>query len=1530
MNDEEKKEEGLKPPEQTSEPIPETKQEMKKKEKKKRTLFHKTVNVFLSILLGLVVIILLFFGFMQTSTFRELLRTNLIEIVNGEIKGKINLEKIDGTILTSLVLRNASLTYEGDTIAAFNKLSVKVSPFRILFKQIVVREIGLYDLTFRLVEDSAGVLNIAKAFPTSPDEDTTSSEFNFQIIVSKLAINNLNFSFQKEKYVKSTSEYDYFNLDDFRVNNLNLALSAFADISKNKYELTVDEFNSKINLSRFNLNDFRGKFAVSESEISVTDFIFASDSSSLETDLKVTGLNIFGEINEGALKKVKVDVDLTAGKFNFSDIASYVPAVDILKGAIEVEMSGSGNLSEFDLRVLNVMYGETELKTAGKLYNLNNPENLYISTLTSGSELRYADIMQMLPGVVPDMFKDLPLISIDTLRFSGSPTNFTATFGMTMEDGSLSGSASMDINSPEMRYDVKLNTGNLDLSSFLKMPATITTSAEIKGAGTDPKTMDLIAKINVSKSSIRNYSISRIDIKTEAKRGKGFVELNGLADSSKINFTLNSDFSNLNNLTYEFAGSVEGINLGQLVLPELITDRFNIRLSGKGRNYDPENLEANINLDLTNLEIRNNSLDEIKFNLVAKSGAERKKLVDLKSTLMDFYLEGTFSYDDLAAFIITEAEGLQKSITDKLDNYFPKNNILSKTIVDQKILLKKKVTESKILPQKGSGNSLHLSYKMEMKELDLVSALLNFEDFSVDGHIEGELKKEGGETALSTKIQSDFFKNKINGESLFLTGASLEFSTSHPTANFDLDKIKLNTDLSIKRIFFGTEIKDVSFNLNLNKSLIKTTASADITADLRVETELSANIATSELAAGFQKLKIDYKKISLQNKRDFTINYINEKIKINDFNLYRNESAFLIDGLVDPNGEQDLKITISKFKGYDIGYSVLELSPENMLDYDLNLDATVGGTFASPLLSINLGVKDLKFREKLFGSLVAKFDYSKMNLLTDISFGKDKDTVQLPLQIKGNVPVDLSLSAVKERLPKDKDVNLTIYAKDFDLASFGDALPFVNDLKGIISSDIVLSGPYDNLSRRGNLSVRKVSFLAEPNNLSYGAGLTLRLEDEAVFIDSILVENIGNVPYKGVMRGSGRMDFKGMDLVKTQFLIGGNLQVLSYESKNASPAVYGDLFISTEDDIIFAMTPDRTFLKAYIKINNANLYFPPLQSSYSGSSSNFVYKYVETGKTLSEREAEIQRIVSESRARTEEIFIESRATSVFDYDIKVRISDEARITFMLAAQANQKLMANIKGVLTYENTGGIQNIQGELQLLEGSTLEFLKTFSASGTIKFESDLTNPYLDITATYKNYRISTESGSEGKETEVAVKIKLRGTVKDLSSNFAQMEDNIAVYEGSENIQNDKASADKEKADAIWFILTGKFTNETTSQERQQSAGMIEGTATSLAGSLLGGVLNTYLGDYVRTLDVRSSGTATKFSLTGTIKGLRYTIGGSTNFLQDLSNANIRIEYPLIENLFLRVERRESITETNYPTEMINELGLKYRFEF
>jgi hypothetical protein len=103
------------------------------------------------------------------------------------------------------------------------------------------------------------------------------------------------------------------------------------------------------------------------------------------------------------------------------------------------------------------------------------------------------------------------------------------------------------------------------------------------------------------------------------------------------------------------------------------------------------------------------------------------------------------------------------------------------------------------------------------------------------------------------------------------------------------------------------------------------------------------------------------------------------------------------------------------------------------------------------------------------------------------------------------------------------------------------------------------------------------------------------------------------------------------------------------------------------------------------------------------------------------------------------------------------------------------------------------------------------------------------------------------------------------------------------------------------------------------------LTGTASSLAGSLLGGLLNSYAGDYVRSLELRQVGGYTKFNLSGKVNNFRYTIGGTTDVFSDFSRANVKIEYPFFQRLFLRLERKEALTETNNTSEMINELGLK-----
>ena len=228
-------------------------------------------------------------------------------------------------------------------------------------------------------------------------------------------------------------------------------------------------------------------------------------------------------------------------------------------------------------------------------------------------------------------------------------------------------------------------------------------------------------------------------------------------------------------------------------------------------------------------------------------------------------------------------------------------------------------------------------------------------------------------------------------------------------------------------------------------------------------------------------------------------------------------------------------------------------------------------------------------------------------------------------------------------------------------------------------------------------------------------------------------------------------------------------------------------------------------------------------------------------------------------------------------------------------------------------------------------MEFLKTFDAGGTIRFESELSNPYLNVVATYKNDY--TPPTGDNKVEPVAIKIRLKGPLKDLSKSFLSDPNNISVYVGADNINNNVADQTKDENDALMFILQGQFAADLTAQQQSSAikqAGLVTGAATSIAGSMLGGFLNRYLGDYVKGVELRSVGSTTQFNLVGKLKDFKYTIGGSTDVFQDLSQANIKIEYPVYKSLILRLERKQAITQTTISNEMVNELGLQYKFEF
>jgi hypothetical protein len=416
------------------------------------------------------------------------------------------------------------------------------------------------------------------------------------------------------------------------------------------------------------------------------------------------------------------------------------------------------------------------------------------------------------------------------------------------------------------------------------------------------------------------------------------------------------------------------------------------------------------------------------------------------------------------------------------------------------------------------------------------------------------------------------------------------------------------------------------------------------------------------------------------------------------------------------------------------------------------------------------------------------------------------------------------------------------------------------------------------------------------------------------------------------MRSNGNIQFDGFEMKDLSFKFFGDIALFGMETQNIDPLFYGDLVIGTDGDLTLTKINSRYFLKGNIILKNTDLVYTTGVDNYSASSKDFDFIFIED--TLN-RDAELTRfrkIIEQELDNKSANAATIQQQLNLDYSFGIRADNEAKLTFILSQAANQKLTVLMRGDIKYESTNNQIFAQGGFELLPGSKLDFFKVFEATGKISFESDISDPYLDIVATYTSDYIDPRDETSTPQ-DVAVKIKIQGPLSQLGQNIASNPESMSVYVGSRNIQNNTRDSKYDYADALSFILFSKFKDDLTAQDRTQIAGnsnVIGNTATSFLGSVLTSFANSTVGDLVNNITINQSGDYYKFSLGGRFQNLRYSLGGTTEVFQNIAKANLKVEYLFNPHFLIRLERKEPIGSNYSYDDKVTEMALKYRFEF
>ncbi len=1486
--------------------------------KVKRSLFRKIVNVFIGIFLGLILLTLVLLGYTQTKTFRETLREKVISLVNEEINGKLNIEKLDGTIFTSLFLQKTSVVLGNDTLFYARNIEVKISPLQILLKKIYVRKILLEDVKIGMLQDSSGAWNFSKLIKPKP-EDTTKSSFPFFVQVNDLQLHNVQFTRQSYANYKSQQSYPIMNMNDLRINNLHFDAQAFVDVDNSNYLLILKELSFKPNLTRFNLKNISGEFAITKNFASINNLYFLTDSSELKLNARIDSLNLFGKVQLEDFKNYPVTINANAKSFNFDDLSSFIGSTEILKGNPSMELKARGKFGNFKIEKLAVDYRNTHFRIEGKVLHLNSPRDLFIQAKVYETDFSYEDVNALLPTLKLPEYALLHMTGIN-IEFEGQPTNFKTKFLGNIENGKVSFDALINVSSNPMTYDINFETNELNLAPVININTALTSKGSLIGKGVSPADINADFRFNANSSSFNGHPLDRFIVNVNAANRVIDLTVDGLSDNTSALVKGNISFDKDTIPSYNLVGQLKKLNLATFLKDQKYDSNLNFYFSADGKNFDPDKLTGSFSFGVDSSRFRSKNIDYSNIQCVFKNDSLNREIL-LTSDFVDFKIDGDFSLKKAIALISYETTTISDIIAKKVNELNPisivsnqQNNIEINTTVPDIV-----------------NENLKFNYDFKFKDFELIAMLLGNDQFDISGSGKGIIKNENGNFSVSNEMKLDYLVMMQDKTTIYLSDFDSDINFTRDNNSLSFDKLFGTASLTGKRFYSGSNIKTISADVTFNQSKLFFSGSANIEDLIFAEADGLINMTPNEQLLSLNKLSATYDGLEWSNKDTVKILFNPDFFKILQFTVQHDTSSINLSGIIERSGNQNLKITASRISGnllekYLLGYK------DNQLIANGSLDGKIEGKFENPVMNILFNLNDLQISPSKLGSIKGSLNYSDKKLTTDFEFLDLNANEQKPLlTLRGILPIDLSLSNVTKRFLDNEPLSIKLKSENFDLSSLGRIIPGIADQKGILSADVDLSGSFKDPIFKGYINLTDGRFKSIYNNLDYSCSAKIHFENQEMKLDDMILSNAGGSKYSGTIYGAGGISFNGFSLKDMDLHFNGNLAVLGQQSQLVSPNFYGDLIIGSDGDWILSKPGDRILFKGNFLMENTDLVYTTQQANGESQNKNFNFVFIQDSTKIDRELALFQKVLLKEKALQEQSSLKAEKPLNFDYEIGISAENSAKLVFILSQAVNQKLFVEMRGDLKYSSYGGGSRAQGAFELLQGSKLEFFKTFEATGFIRFENDVTNPYLDIVATYTSDYI--DPRGDGKPQDVAVKIKIKSPLSELGKSLTGNTESIGVYVGTRNIQNNVRDARYDYADAFSFILIGKFKDDLTAQDKAQVAGQtnaIGSTATSFLGSVLTNFLNSQVGDLVNNIQINQSGEYTKFSLSGRIQNLRYSFGGTTEVFQNINKANIKVEYLFNPKFLIRLERKDPIVTSFGLDEKINEIALKYKFEF
>lgn len=1478
-------------------------------EKKNKSIFGRILKWLFTLVTILLLLIIGIFLFIQTDTFDKIALNFILDKVNASFESKdsrLYAESLEGNIFKGITLKNGSVRVKSDTLLKFNSIETEYNIFALLNHEISVQNIIIRQPQINLttVKDKNDSLKWNFDYLLSsdePDTDTTTSEFDWGITAENVQIENGAFRFLENKnsdlpirdiMMRNIDTINFSNLD---VNDFNLNLSAKYFPDEKDVDLKKISFktNSNFNVSELSLKANLNK---KDTTVQVSNLILLTDRSDIKINkVEMNRLNPFAGIEYEEFQHNYTKVDMSLNHFNFDDIKFFLPELNFLDSVITLDFIAEGNYGNLNINKLELKLPNSQFSFTGNVMHLDEPENLYLDVTGKNIEIDPNDTRNVVPGLdIPDYRRE-GRIRVPYVHYIGEPENFTADIDARTGVGNVMGNVSFDLREDVIKYKGDVSVTNLNLGKIVHekdLESNINGEFIVDARGFDYKTATGKLDYKLDRTKFFGQNISRSAGNLNFNKGNVGLDITYDSEAIRTKAKGKINISNIKNISYDLKGTASNLNIAAFTKDNSQNSNLSFDFEIKGNGFDPNSMEGSYKINLNQSTFADFNIPAMPLDVeIDKNGMI--KSVSLKSNFADLSMNGAFDFMSLINSVSANADKVTNAFKARL---FPDS------------LLK---YEDQDLSLPALCNNFSLNYSLDIKDLKPVYAFTGIDSMDFAGNFEGVISDSCG---LFNLIADGNIKKFSYKDSLILTkNAVLDINVSNNLAAKGLQQFHADIFLNANKLIvskFSTDSTKANLKFSKDSSDFMISSGQDSTIKLFTQGKIG-----DSMIVVFDSLALKYSGLLITNNKDLIVGYqkvdSSQNIIFKQFTLNSLKQKIKVEGIYSLNDSSSIVLSANNIS-LDMYQKLFnpDIDTTNIISGNLRrVEVSLNGTALHPDFKFETNSDILKIGGTKIGRLDAFIYYNDNALKPDISFNNVSGTGSFKL--RGVLPFlspeerANSDSAQRIEILKNEKANLEAIADNFQIKVLQQLLPYTKDLEGILNGKINLLGTYENPVMIGSMKVNKGNFYVTLNKMEYKFNAEVATKDNKLLIQDSKIY-VPEQPRKFI-KAVGFLDLTNLNMNEISLDMTGDIKAFDKKNGQTELGIAGDLWVgSGKPGLKIRGNSDRIDLTGNLILDNGNLVFNPFaQEAYNIYSDDFRYGVIidslesvtePEGKIIMERTDSVEIYKNLNLNPFEKIIYSSvnknlrkeaiKQSGKFFYNLYVSTTGSVFLKFIVNERSQQEFFGEIKTDLYIDNKeNNKMSGRGIVNLGNNCFYKFFRKFDATGRAVFNGPITNPELDISATYKGYN-SIGTGSTGQSEIQDVLIDL-----DVSGYATNPVLTVTLDRG-----RNKETGSNATSDAISFLLFGKFKDQ-LSFEQSSSLGANIGVSylsSYLSNSLeniLPWLINTDI-NYLNTQDGNIASNA-DIRFTAAVGDAIIRFGGQ--IFKGIANTDIIIDYPL-----------------------------------